>query len=201
MSKAEKTREYIIEKSATIFNMKGYAGTSLTDLIKATGLTKGAIYGNFENKDEVAKEVFSYSMKKLYDRMAPFIQSRPDAAGKLTGMTEFYRVNWKSIFEKGGCTLQNAAVEADDNLSFLKKRVQQSVRSWARSLERVLVNGQKEGQIRKDIDPSEYAYTIISTLEGGIMLGKIMNNQKFLFNALDRIDSIVKLELMLKKDK
>ena len=53
-SRSEKTRQLIIETAAPIFNKKGYAGTSLSDLTQATGLTKGSIYGNFKNKDEVA---------------------------------------------------------------------------------------------------------------------------------------------------
>ncbi|MBL7756118.1 MAG: TetR family transcriptional regulator, partial [Chitinophagaceae bacterium] len=47
--KAERTRQHIIEKAAPFFNKKGYADTSLSDITAATGLTKGAIYGNFEN--------------------------------------------------------------------------------------------------------------------------------------------------------
>jgi AcrR family transcriptional regulator len=65
MSKAEKTRQFIIEQTAELFNKKGYAGTSLSDITSATGLTKGSIYGNFENKDEVAKEVYLYNSKRL----------------------------------------------------------------------------------------------------------------------------------------
>jgi TetR/AcrR family transcriptional repressor of nem operon len=38
--------------------MKGYSGTSMSDITAATGLTKGSIYGNFENKDEVAIAAF-----------------------------------------------------------------------------------------------------------------------------------------------
>ena len=55
MSKAEKTRQFNNESTAELFNKKGYAGTSLSDISEATGLTKGSIYGNFENKDDVAK--------------------------------------------------------------------------------------------------------------------------------------------------
>ena len=50
MSKADRTKAFITEKTAAIFNKKGYAGTSLTDMTGATGLTKGSIYGNFEDK-------------------------------------------------------------------------------------------------------------------------------------------------------
>jgi AcrR family transcriptional regulator len=60
MSKAEKTKQFIIEKTATLFNTKGYTSTSLSDITQAT-LTKGSIYGNFENKDEVALEVYKYN--------------------------------------------------------------------------------------------------------------------------------------------
>ncbi len=65
MSKAEETRAYIIEKTAHIFNKKGFEGTSLSDMTSATGLTKGSIYGNFANKDEVALEVFDFNLRKI----------------------------------------------------------------------------------------------------------------------------------------
>jgi len=51
-TKAEQTRQLIVEKTAPIFNVKGYAGTSVSDMTKATGLTKGSVYGNFANKAE-----------------------------------------------------------------------------------------------------------------------------------------------------
>ncbi len=47
MTKAEKTKQFILEKAAVLFNQNGYAGTSMDDIMKATGLSKGALYGNF----------------------------------------------------------------------------------------------------------------------------------------------------------
>ena len=64
MSKAERTKNFIIEKTAPLFNMKGYSGTSMSDITAATGLTKGSIYGNFENKDEVAIAAFLFRWQK-----------------------------------------------------------------------------------------------------------------------------------------
>ena len=62
-TKAQLTAQYIIETVAPIFNKNGYAATSLSDLTKATGLTKGAIYGNFKNKEELAIIAFKYNVK------------------------------------------------------------------------------------------------------------------------------------------
>lgn len=195
MSKAEKTREYIIEKSAPIFNKKGYAGTSLQDLIKATGLTKGSIYGNFENKDEVATAVFDYNITGVNKRIAEYVLPKNTATEKLIAITEYYRVNWKNVFEKGGCPLQNASIEADDNLPFLKSHVQNSVKRWIKSIGRLIELGKENGEFKKNISSEEYAYSIITLLEGGIMLGKIMNHQKYLLSALDRIVAIIKTEI------
>lgn len=41
MKKGDRTREHIIMKSAEIFNQRGYAGTSLNDIIADTGIKKG----------------------------------------------------------------------------------------------------------------------------------------------------------------
>jgi AcrR family transcriptional regulator len=65
MTKAEHTRQIIIERSAVLFNEKGFAGTSFSDLVAATGLSKGCIYGNFENKDEIAIAVFDFNAQRL----------------------------------------------------------------------------------------------------------------------------------------
>jgi TetR/AcrR family transcriptional repressor of nem operon len=197
-SKAEQTREFIIEKAAPVFNKKGYAGTSLSDIMKVTGLTKGAIYGNFLNKDEVATAVFEFSIRNLNQKISRALQGEIDASTKLRAFTDFYRTNWKIVFEKGGCPVQNASIEADDNLSFMKKSVQRSISGWVQGLSGIIVNGKTNKEFRKDIDAEEYAYTIIGMLEGGIMLAKIMNNQRLLFNALDRIDALVKNEMKRK---
>lgn len=195
MSKAEKTRNYIIEKSAPIFNKKGYAGTSLQDLMQATGLTKGSIYGNFENKDEVATAAFNYNIAGVNRRIADYVLPKTNNTDKLIAITDYYRENWKQVFERGGCPLQNASVEADDNLPFLKVNVQNSVKRWATSIGRIIDAGKTTGEFRKNVSSEEYAYTIISMLEGGMMLGKIMNNSKLFMSALDRIVKIIKTEI------
>lgn len=197
MSKAEVTRTYIIEKSAPLFNMKGYAGTSLSDITKATGLTKGAIYGNFENKDEIAAAVFEHSVCELNKRIDAFVSHENNAYKKLIAFSEFYRRNWKIVFERGGCVIQNASIEADDNLAFLKKNVQASIHSWIIHLSQIIEQGQRERLFKKKCDPCYYAYTIITLIEGGIMLAKIMNDPRLLLQSLDRIKRMIDTELLI----
>ena len=69
ITKADITTKYIIEKPR-LFSIKGYAATSMADNTKATGLTKVAIYGNFENKDAIAIAAFNKSVNDLLKQIA-----------------------------------------------------------------------------------------------------------------------------------
>src|SRR6266436_2118879 len=64
VSKGQETKQEIVRKAAHLFNQKGYAGTSLSDLMDATGLQKGGIYRHFSGKEELATEAFDYSWQK-----------------------------------------------------------------------------------------------------------------------------------------
>lgn len=195
LSKAEKTKEYIIERSAPVFNKKGYAGTSLSDIMEVTALTKGSVYGNFENKDELAVAVYHYNFYSLRKRIGQDVRLHEKALDKLLSITNYYRNNWKQVCERGGCPILNASVEADDHLSYLKKPVQDSIKVFVKDIVYIIELGQKTREFKRKIDPAEYAYLIITLLEGAIMMLKTMNNQHHLLSMLDRIDAIIHHEI------
>lgn len=60
-AKGENTRKHIIAKSAELFNQRGYAGSSLSDITELTGIKKGGIYRYFASKDDIAVEAFHYA--------------------------------------------------------------------------------------------------------------------------------------------
>lgn len=196
MSKAEKTRQFIIEQTAEIFNKKGYAGTSLSDITSATGLTKGSIYGNFENKDEVAKEVYGYNAKRLQKNLTAQLTKEMTTREKLFAIVDFYRKTWEINFSRGGCPHLNTAVEADDTMPFLKNEVNKNFESWANQFVQILENGKTQNKISESVDSQKYAYQFIILIEGGILLAKTMNNKNQLLSALERIETIIDNELI-----
>lgn len=196
MSKAEKTRQFIIEKTASLFNTKGYTSTSLSDITEATGLTKGSIYGNFENKDQVALEVYKYNANLLKQSMSrSFSDEFPSTMDKLHAFVAFYRKNWQSVFLNGGCPLMNAATEADDTYPLLKNQVTRSFTEWIFRLTKVIEQGQENGELSANANAAEYASLFIMLIEGGILLSKTTGEEKFLNQALDRILTIINNEL------
>jgi TetR/AcrR family transcriptional repressor of nem operon len=198
MSKAEKTKQFIIEKTASLFNTKGYMSTSLSDITEATGLTKGSIYGNFDNKDEVALEVYKYNSSLLSKNMARSLgEEFTTTIDKLNAFVSFYRKNWKVVFENGGCPLMNAATEADDTFPSLKKQVTLSFKGWIQKISSVIADGQKNGEIHQAIDADGYGSLFIMLIEGGILLSKTTEDEKYLHRALDRILFMIDKELKI----
>src|SRR3954463_8306950 len=102
MSKAEKTRQFIVEKTAPIFNAKGYVGTSLSDMTEATGLTKGSIYGNFANKDEVAVAAFEHNWKQVQAIMRAEMDKRTTNKEKLLALAGVHGEFQAYPFPEGG---------------------------------------------------------------------------------------------------
>lgn len=198
MSKAEKTKQLIIEKTAALFNTKGYLTTSLSDITQATGLTKGSIYGNFENKDEVAIEAYKYNSGLLARNMArSFGDEFPTTLDKLHAFVAFYRKNWKTVFLNGGCPLMNAATEADDNFPYLNNQVKKSFGEWTAKIASVISTGQKNNELNSALNAEEYASLFIMLIEGGILLSKTTEDEKYLHLSLDRILSIIDQELTI----
>jgi TetR/AcrR family transcriptional regulator, transcriptional repressor for nem operon len=195
MTKAERTRQFIVEKTAPIFNMKGYAGTSLSDLTEATGLTKGSIYGNFANKDEVALAVFDYNLSLLNGGLAEAISGSTNAIDKLLNMAIFYRSQFKNTMVRGGCPILNTAVEADDTHPLLKEKVSKVIKSWKKNIESIVTQGREKGEIRPDVDAARFAIEFIALIEGGVMLSKATGNISMLHNCISRIENIINKEL------
>lgn len=157
MTKAEKTRNYIIEKTAPIFNMKGYAGTSLQDITAATGLTKGSIYGNFANKDEVALAAFDYNFNNNVLQIESAMRAQTTAKGKLLVYVSIYQNFITGTISLGGCPILNTATDADDTHPALREKALKAVLSWKKRIIKLVEEGIENKEIALDSNAEQIA--------------------------------------------
>ncbi|MDA3614595.1 TetR/AcrR family transcriptional regulator [Polluticaenibacter yanchengensis] len=198
MAKSDNTRLFIIETTAPLFNVYGYANTSLADITAATALSKGSIYGNFTNKDELAEAAFSYSAKQQNTALKEAIESVKTPLDKLNAIVTFFASNWAAIKKTGGCPLLNAAVEADDAAEYLKKTVKDSFTSWINTIASVLDAGVKAKTFSKDLDTKQTAALFVMIIEGGVLLAKTYNSNKHMQTAIDQLNHIIKSQILKK---
>ncbi len=186
MKNSKDTKKYIIEKVAPVFNKKGFTGTYLSDLEKATGLTKGSIYGNFKNKNEVALEAFRHNYKQLSKKIKLRMEQSKTSKEKIGQFIEFYEDEYENIIHNGGCPILNTAVDADDGNEILKTAVQKAIVNWIELIEDILREGVANNEF-KNIDTYKFSVKIISIIEGSIMLAKALDDKNIIQHNLENL--------------
>ena len=177
VTKGEQTKNDIVRKSAPLFNQKGYEGTSLSDLMEATGLQKGGIYRHFSSKEELATQAFDYSWGRAVSGRLDGVAEVPDCVNRLKKMIDNF-VELRAGLVPGGCPLMNTAIEADDGNVVLRARAKKALQNWTVRLSKITTEGIKKQQINHRIDPLELSQLIIGSLEGALLISRLQNSDE-----------------------
>ncbi|MEC0229664.1 TetR/AcrR family transcriptional regulator [Paenibacillus alba] len=191
MRKGEKTRLHIIMKSAELFNEKGYAGSTIQDIMAATGLTKGGIYRSFANKDEIALEAFAYAGQVLWEHFASAVEGASTATDKVIAMCDVYSDTVHNPPIKGGCPFLNTAIESDHSYPILRDRAVGAYEQMLAFIQSILQKGVADAEYRADIDTESLASFIFSSIEGGIMASRLTRDNKHVRYARTNIEHLL----------
>jgi TetR/AcrR family transcriptional repressor of nem operon len=175
LSKGELTRREIVKKAAPLFNRKGYEGTSLSDLMLATGLQKGGIYRHFSSKQQLAGEAFDSTWEKAVTGRLEGVDDAPNSVLRLKKMIDNF-VEKREGLVPGGCPLMNTAVEADDGNAHLRARARKALESWTARITKITAEGITRREINTRAKPHDLAQLIISSLEGALLLSRLQNS-------------------------
>ena len=177
MSKAQLTRSHIIQQSAEVFNQCGYAGTSLADLMQATGLKKGGIYNHFASKDELAIAAFDYSVGLVQQRYAKALRGQRKSAQRLKAVIDTFCATIDEPLMKGGCPLLNTAIDSDHAHEGLKLKAQAAMDNWRSMLSKIIRYGQKRYEIQGAVEPEVVTTIMIASLEGAVMMSGLYEDR------------------------
>ncbi len=175
MTKGEETRQFIIEKAAPIFNTKGIAATSMSDIMEATKLSKGSMYVHFENKDVLACAAVDHNMKVLSSKLQAELSQGKSATEQLYAYIDFFSnpINPPLI---GGCPLLNFGTEADDTNPIVKEKVNSAIKRGQQLLTSII----EKGIANKEFDPNwnsaAFSTVLFAMLEGGHLMSRMSGN-------------------------
>jgi len=189
----EKTRLLIVDKAISLFNSKGYRATSISDITKATGLTKGAIYGHFESKDDVAESSFEYAIKIIMTQLKDVIANAPTAPQKLKAVLHYYADYIVKPPIKGGCPVINTSVEADDDHPKLRAQAIRFIGVFKDSLKKIIYRGMKENQIKNQTDVEGFSILFYAALEGAILQSRIEGDTATYQAVMKKLESEIDL--------
>ncbi len=190
--KSELTTQYIIEKVAPVFNTMGYKATSMTDITRVTGLTKGAIYGNFENKEHLAVEAFNYNVRTVIWKLADLMNMVESPHAKLQIMTHFYRNYYNDTIAVGGCPLLNVGVDSNNMNPQLHQRVVTVLKKLQKNMIKIVKAGQEQGEFKASLDAKVEGKRLVSLIEGAVFTASMLKDPQHLSDTMDFVDQMIK---------
>lgn len=193
--KRENTKAFILKNVAPIFNRKGYTGTRLSDITTATGLSKGAVYGNFKNKPDLAVNAFYFNVEKLISPMIGIASSEKNSIKSMHALTKYYRDYYNQSLASGGCPILNVGVDAKYNNPELFKAAREVSQKIIRKLTIIIKTGIRKKEIKKKVDADLYARNIYSMIEGGVFMASVNEDNNYLLNILDQVDLVIENKL------
>jgi AcrR family transcriptional regulator len=160
VKKAEERRTEILDAAQGLFLSRGYAATTVNDLLSTVGISKGAFYHHFSAKEDVLQALGWRMAEQGLAALLPIIE-REDL-GPLEKLKLFFTEGQR--FRKEHATALRPLIEVlfrDENLRLRLRRTEQMIDLVAPRLGRVLEEGAKTGVFDID-DPSETARLILN---------------------------------------
>lgn len=177
LTKAERTRQFILETAAPLFNQKGISGVSIDDVLVAANVTKGCLYGHFQSKEDLSLQVTDFMLNRITETIRIAVSKGSTAKAKAFAFLDFYKDPFNTTFS-GGCPIFNAAVEADDHFPLIKEKIAAVFRRGQDELSGILEQGIDAGEFSAELDPVVYAFKATAAVEGGIVMCRAMNTAK-----------------------
>jgi len=162
----------VLKKAKDVFTEKGYNGTSMDDLVQATGLSRSSIYDTFGDKHGLfLRTLDQYKTAQLDDLTQ--LQAKTDSPKKKIRIIFDYTV--KDILtdeERKGCMLVNASIEMSCVDKVIAKAALESMEEMEGHLYILIKEGQAKGEIAKKASPKALARYLYNSLMGLRMVGK-----------------------------
>ena len=147
-AKKKNNKRAILDSAISLFNENGYEKTSIAQIARKAGVGKGTVYSYFDNKKSIIKGFCEYELEKVHYQL--IAQSNRDASVLeqmlIIYMTEFQHVTQNREF--GRLYMREALFPDDDDL----KTTTDLDEKYFDVLFPILENGQKRGELRKDLE-------------------------------------------------
>jgi TetR/AcrR family transcriptional repressor of nem operon len=170
-SKGILTRQNITEKSLQVFSVKGYFNTSINDILEATGLTKGGLYGHFASKEDIWYAVYDEAVKIWGSIVFKNTKKTTNPLEKIEITIENHLANYlgKDVFD-GGCFFVNMLVEISGQSEKMSRHIRRGFVQFSRLLRKWLEDADEKGLLKEGLNYREISNFIIISLNGAATL-------------------------------
>lgn len=192
--KSKETQDLIINTSFELFYEKGYNATSIPDIMKETSLSKGAFYHHFKNKHEIGKKVIENIIRKrikegFIEPLAKLNRNIPELLLYVfTNRIKNYSEREKAL----GCPANNLVGEIGYTEQDFRVILKSLFEEWREALINAIEYGKNRREIKKDVNSSSVAISLICAFEGVRSVRKVYDDDKIFNEFMQSMGSFIK---------
>ncbi|SMQ59157.1 transcriptional regulator, TetR family [Pseudidiomarina planktonica] len=160
-----RTRQHILEESASSFKENGVDGTGVSTLMSRVGLTHGGFYAHFPSKNALVLEAVTLSFNQVRERLATKADAEPDATAQLIALIEQYLAVEHRDTPAQGCAVGALASDIARLPADLKAQFSSHVQAWLNDY------AERAGDAR-------LGHLIVTSMLGTIQLARIVSNDE-----------------------
>ena len=197
-TKAEATRERLLKATKQLVMSKGFSGMSIDDVLKATGLTKGAFFHHFKSKADLADQLMRWyaetDMKMFRTLLAKAEATHDDPLDQLLMfLTDFEDYLCDPESPPRGCMYALYTYEDDHFENTVKEFVVETLRTWTAMYIRKFQEVIDRYPPAQDVSAKRLAEMFIAVIEGGLILERAHGNRGMAARQSEQFRSYLRL--------
>jgi TetR/AcrR family transcriptional regulator, transcriptional repressor for nem operon len=168
---SERTREILLQEAFQEMHRSGFRSADLDAILANAGVTKGALYYHFENKEALGYAVVDEVMTSdLHQKWVEPLRNAKNPIDTLIRIVRSESLKREDI--QRSCPLLNLSQEMSGLDEGFRRRTAKIFRNWHDAIAEALREGQKRGMVRSDVNASETATFLIAAYQGYVALAK-----------------------------
>ncbi|TFV65118.1 UNVERIFIED_ORG: TetR family transcriptional regulator [Bacillus sp. AZ43] len=172
--RAVQTRQTLISAAAEVFAQRGFAAATMSDILEAAGVTKGALYFHFRSKEELAHAIFTE------DRRYADVDTASDA-GPLQELIDLSHQFARALQTD---PVARASVRLAIELTFVEGEEPAGYGTWQHTVTTLLERAAEHGELAEGVQPEAAANVIVGSFTGLQLLSEARSDRVDLHTTL-----------------
>ncbi|WP_246116801.1 TetR/AcrR family transcriptional regulator [Denitrobaculum tricleocarpae] len=183
-----------MEAARDVIRQKGFTATTVDDLCKAAGVTKGAYFHHFESKEAlgVAAAKFWAETTGAFFRQAPY-HAPEDPLDRVRAYVDFRKSIIEGVPAEFTCLVGTMTQETYDSYPAIREACAESIFGHAATLEADIEAAMKERAISADWTAASLARHTQAVLQGAFILAKATGDREIARESVDHLKRYIEL--------
>ncbi|HSH59374.1 MAG TPA: TetR/AcrR family transcriptional regulator [Acidimicrobiales bacterium] len=177
------TKDRILTTAAELIHERGVTGSSIDDILAASGTGKSQFYLYFESKDALLREVLGHNLAVVLSAQEALLERLSTWRGIkawLDALADMHES--RGLF--GGCRIGSLAAEMTERDEELRLAIAEAFSRWESFLAAGLETMRDRGALLPGADPQALAETTMASIQGGYLLSTTKKDIRPMRNAL-----------------